>query len=82
MDVMPLFVQTGMVKDMDAMSIRRLGVKLTPEDVASVIWRAATYKGSMGKVHWPVGLGAKLLHAMNGAGPDRLARFVARQIAT
>jgi NADP-dependent 3-hydroxy acid dehydrogenase YdfG len=82
MDVMPLFVQTGMVKDMDALSIRRLGVKLTPEDVAGVIWRAATYKGSMGKVHWPVGLGAKLLHAMNGAGPDRLARFVARQIAT
>jgi NADP-dependent 3-hydroxy acid dehydrogenase YdfG len=82
MDVMPLFVQTGMVKDMDAMSVRRLGVRLTPEDVASVIYRAATYRGSMGKVHWPVGLGAKLLHAMNGAGPDRLARFVARRIAT
>ncbi len=27
-------------------------------------------------------LGAKLLHALNGAGPDRLARFVARRIAT
>jgi NAD(P)-dependent dehydrogenase (short-subunit alcohol dehydrogenase family) len=82
MDVMPLFVQTAMVKDMDATSIRRLGVHLTPEDVASVIWRAANYRGGMGKVHWPVGLGAKLMHAMNGAGPDRLARFVARRIAT
>jgi NAD(P)-dependent dehydrogenase (short-subunit alcohol dehydrogenase family) len=82
MDVMPLFVQTGMVKDMNAASVRRLGVRLTPEDVASVIYRAATYRGSIGKVHWPVGLGAKLLHAMNGAGPDRLARFVARRIAT
>jgi NADP-dependent 3-hydroxy acid dehydrogenase YdfG len=81
MDVMPLFVQTGMVKDMNAMSIRRLGVRLTPEDVASVIYRAATWQGSLGKVHWPVGLGARLLHAMNGAGPDRLARFVARRIA-
>jgi NADP-dependent 3-hydroxy acid dehydrogenase YdfG len=82
MDVMPLFVQTGMVKDMDAKSVRRLGVRLTPEDVAAVIYRTATYRGSMGKVHWPVGLGAKLLHALNGAGPDRLARFVARRIAT
>ena len=82
MDVMPLFVQTGMVKDMDAQSIRKLGVRLTPEDVAGVIWRAANYTGSLGKVHWPVGLPAKLLHAMNGAGPDRLARFVARRIAT
>ncbi|GAB3406828.1 SDR family oxidoreductase [Massilia agilis] len=81
MDVMPLFVQTAMVKDMDAASIRRLGVRLTPEDVANVIWKAAHYRGSPGKVHWPVGFRAKLFHALNGAGPDRLARFIARMIA-
>lgn len=81
MDVMPLFVQTGMVKDMDAASIRRLGVRLTPEDVANEIWKAAHYRGGLGKVHWPVGFRAKLFHALNGAGPDRLARFIARRIA-
>ncbi|GAB3441973.1 SDR family oxidoreductase [Massilia solisilvae] len=81
MDVMPLFVQTAMVKDMNAASIRRLGVRLTPEDVANVIWKAAHYRGSLGKVHWPVGIRARLFHALNGAGPDRLARFIARMIA-
>jgi NAD(P)-dependent dehydrogenase (short-subunit alcohol dehydrogenase family) len=81
MDVMPLFVQTDMVKDMDAQSIRRLGVHLAPEDVAAVIWKAANYQGGFGKVHWPVGLGAKLMHALNGAAPDWVARFLARRIA-
>lgn len=81
MDVMPLFVQTGMVKDMDAPSFRRLGVHLAPEDVAAVIWKAATYRGGPGKVHWPAGVPARLLHAFSGAVPDRVARFLARRIA-
>lgn len=81
MDVMPLFVRTSMVEGMDAASIRRLGVHLAPEDVAVVIWKAANYNGSFGKVHWPVGFAARAMHALNGAGPDRLARFLARLIA-
>jgi NAD(P)-dependent dehydrogenase (short-subunit alcohol dehydrogenase family) len=81
MDVMPLFVQTEMVRDMNAQSIRRLGVHLKPADVAAVIWKAAGYKGGPGKVHWPVGWGAVLMHALNGAAPDRVARFLARRIA-
>jgi NAD(P)-dependent dehydrogenase (short-subunit alcohol dehydrogenase family) len=82
MDVMPLFVQTAMVRDMDAMSIRKMGVHLTPEDVAAVIWKAANYHGGMGKVHWPVGLMSKLLHAVSGVAPDRVSRYLARRVAT
>jgi NAD(P)-dependent dehydrogenase (short-subunit alcohol dehydrogenase family) len=81
MDIMPLFVQTDMVRDMNAASIRRLGVHLKPEDVAAVIWKASTYRGGPGKVHWPVGFAARLMHALNGAAPDRVARFLARRIA-
>jgi NAD(P)-dependent dehydrogenase (short-subunit alcohol dehydrogenase family) len=81
MDIMPLFVQTAMVTGLDARSIDRLGVRLTAEDVAQVIWRAAIYRGSFGKVHWPVGFLAVWLFRLTSMGPDRLARFVARRIS-
>lgn len=81
MDVMPLFVNTAMVKDMDAGSVRRLGVRLTPQDVARVICKAAAYHGGLGKVHWPVGWMARLLHGMNGMAPDGVSRFIAQRIA-
>ena len=37
LDVMPLFVQTNMVKNMDAGSIQHIGVDLTPADVAKQV---------------------------------------------
>jgi NAD(P)-dependent dehydrogenase (short-subunit alcohol dehydrogenase family) len=82
MDVMPLFVRTAMVEGMDAASVRRLGVHLAPEDVARVVLKAACYDGGYGKVHWPVGWMARLLHAMGGMGPDRVSRLLAHRIAT
>ena len=82
MDIMPLFVQTGMITGIDARSMDRLGARLTADDVAGVIWAAATYQGSFGKVHWPVGFIATWLLRLTSLGPDRLSRFVARRIAT
>lgn len=82
MDIMPLFVQTGMVTGIDARSMDRLGVRLTADDVARTIWAAATYQGSFGKVHWPVGVMAAWLLRLTSLGPDRLNRFIARRIAT
>lgn len=81
-DVMPLFVQTDMVKGMNARSIERLGVHLTPEDVANVVFKAATYTAGFGKVHWTVGASAELLRRMTGALPDRLSRYLMRRTAT
>jgi NAD(P)-dependent dehydrogenase (short-subunit alcohol dehydrogenase family) len=81
MDVMPLFVRTALVEGMDAPSVRRLGVRLTPDDVAQAVWRAAHWRGSFGKVHWPVGRMARLLHAMGGLAADRVSRFIASRIA-
>lgn len=82
MDIMPLFVKTEMITDMNARSIERLGAKLTPEDVARSVWTAANYQGSFGKVHWPVGFMATWLFRMTSVSPDRLSRFIARWIAT
>ncbi|MDO8448625.1 MAG: SDR family oxidoreductase [Rhodoferax sp.] len=82
MDIMPLYVRTGMVKDLNARSADRLGVRLTAEDVARVIWKAADFKGSYGKVHWPVGLQAIWLYRLTSLTPDWLARFIARRIAS
>jgi NAD(P)-dependent dehydrogenase (short-subunit alcohol dehydrogenase family) len=81
MDVMPLFVQTCMVKGMQARSFERMGARLTADEVAGVIWRAATFKGGFGKVHWAVGARAAWLHRLTGLSPDRINRFVARLIA-
>ncbi len=76
MDIMPLFVQTGMVKDMNAGSIRRMGVKLTAEAIAATAWRVATAPLLMTKIHNPVGLSTHVLYKVSGLTPDRLNRFV------
>ena len=44
LDVMPLFVQTAMVKDMDAGTIQNMGISLTSEDVAQKIYQLANMK--------------------------------------
>ncbi|QTD46275.1 SDR family oxidoreductase [Ottowia testudinis] len=79
-DLLPLFVRTAMVQDMNARSIRRLGVRLTPEDVAAVIWKAAHYTGWR-KVHWTVGLQAAVLYRLGDITPGWINRAVARRIA-
>ena len=81
MDIMPLFVQTGMVTDMNAPSMDRMGVRLTADDVAQTIWAAVTYRGSFGKVHWPVGFMARWSFRLTSLLPDRLGRFIAKRIA-
>ncbi|MCH8500782.1 MAG: SDR family oxidoreductase [Aliidiomarina sp.] len=73
MDVMPLFVQTNMVTDMNAGSIGRLGVRLTPQDVAKTVWMMAHYQGN--KVHWLVGTQTKLMAFASKISPDWLLRL-------
>ena len=82
MDIMPLFVQTGMLDRIDAPSMERMGARLTAADVARTVWAAATYRGGFGKVHWPVGVMATWLLRLTSFAPDRLSRFIARRIAT
>jgi NAD(P)-dependent dehydrogenase (short-subunit alcohol dehydrogenase family) len=56
------YVQTGMVFDapVKPASIERLGVKIPPRRVAEAVWRAVNGRH---RVHWRVGLDAKLINA-------------------
>lgn len=78
MDVMPLFVRTRMVTNMDAGSVKRLGVRLTPEDIADTVYKMAHYRGS--RVHWPVGLQTKLMMGASKLSPNWLTRLTNRWI--
>lgn len=81
-DIMPLFVQTEMITDMDARSIEVFGAKLTAEDVAQTIWRAATQGNRYNKVHWPVGTLSTWLLRLNDVTPAWLKRFIAKRISS
>jgi len=81
MDIMPLYVRTAMLKDLNAPSADRLGVQLTPDDVAATVWQAAHFNGSFGKVHWPLNWQAVWMFRFTSMSPDWLARAIARRIA-
>ncbi len=80
LDIMPLFVRTAMVTDMNARSIRRLGVKLTVDDVANDVFLAATTSRHRNRVHWPVGSDTKLLYILSGISPHWINRLVNKYV--
>ena len=76
LDVMPLFVQTAMVKDMDAGSIKNIGVHLSAQDVAEQIFALAKAKGTILTVtHTPVGLKSKIMYKLSSISPQFLNRL-------
>lgn len=79
-DMLPLFVATNMVTDMDAQSIRRLGVHLTADDVAQEIFRAVQPGKSYSHVHWTVGKLTTLMYLAANISPGWINRAVNRWI--
>ena len=76
LDVMPLFVQTAMVKDMDAGTIQNMGVKLKAEDVASQIYQSATAKDRVTlPTHHPVGFEAGVMYHLSRFSPQAVNRI-------
>lgn len=76
LDVMPLFVQTDMVVNMNASSIKNMGVHLTAEDVADDIYKLAVCKNSIfTPTHQPVGIKAKLFFNLSKLTPQFLNRL-------
>ncbi len=65
--VMPAFVATDMVAGLRTASMDRLGVRLGPEDIALVVYRAATGRR---RLTWPVGGGFRLLRILLGPAPE------------
>lgn len=76
LDVMPLFVQTAMVKDMDAGTIQNMGVKLKAEDVAAQILKTVNAKDSLlTPTHHPVGLEAGVMFHLSKLTPQTVNRI-------
>ncbi|MFK4049549.1 SDR family oxidoreductase [Acinetobacter venetianus] len=76
LDVMPLFVQTSMVKNMDAGSIQNIGVDLTPADVAKQVFQLAQQKDhALIPTHTPVGIKTKLMYQLSSISPQFLNRL-------
>lgn len=75
--VMPAFVATPMIAGRHSRSMDRLGVRLTPEDVAEVIWRAARGR----RLTWRVGGRYRLLRALSMVLPGSVKRMMMRRIA-
>lgn len=74
LDIMPLFVKTAMVTDMNAASFKKMGARLTPKDVAQTIFHVANEKSPA--THTPVGLSTRLLYTISGFAPDRLNHWI------
>lgn len=75
-DIWPLYVQTKMIDAVGAggqKSLDSMGVRLTPQDVADTVWRAAQRPG---RTHWIVGLQAKLTALAVRLSPSFLTRRV------
>ena len=76
LDVMPLFVQTAMVKDMDAGAIKNIGIDLSPQDVAEQILALSMAKGTiLTATHTPIGLKTKIMYQLSNISPQIINRL-------
>lgn len=75
-DVMPLFVDTPMVQGVKETpkSMSSLGVKLSADDIAALVYAAATRAAWRCPVHWVPGGQTQMLALLNRLLPQRLAR--------
>lgn len=75
-DVMPLFVQTNMVKNMDAGTIQNMGINLTPQDVAEQIFKLTQVKDSLfTPTHTAIGLKTKIMYRLSQINPQFINRL-------
>lgn len=79
-DIWPLFVQTRMVEGLSLDSMKALGVRLTAQDVANTIWKAATHRGAH-RVHWLVGAQTHVMYRATCFLPDWLNRAVTARLS-
>ncbi len=86
LDLWPLFVQTQMVDGMRATSGERLGIRLTPDDVAGALLGAVAKarSGPAGRrlksPHIPVGGQTRVLTALAQISPHWANRFLTRLV--
>lgn len=75
LDIMPLFVKTAMVKDMDAATIQKMGVHLSSEDVAKQILKVVHAKDTFfTATHHTVGIKAEVMYHLSRINPQWINR--------
>lgn len=82
-DVLPLFVNTAMVRDdvSRMKTVQRLGVRLGPDDVARVVWALAQGDPRRLPVHTHVGLQTKAFALLSKLSPAWMNRWVTARLA-
>jgi NADP-dependent 3-hydroxy acid dehydrogenase YdfG len=81
MDVLPLFVNTAMVTNIEQpQSIASLGVHLSAADIAETVWTAAQWRGYR-RVHWYPDWRTRLTALADKLGPGWLNRAVVARLS-
>ncbi|MGV0358548.1 SDR family NAD(P)-dependent oxidoreductase [Corynebacterium mastitidis] len=81
--VWPLYAKTGMLDGVATSGTKRMGVRLTADDVAEAVANVVEReRGRVAKVHHPVGLQAKIMYAASHFSPAWLIRFVNAKFTT
>lgn len=82
LDIWPLWAQTTLAQNGTA-SVRKLGVRITREQVADTVWAAVHPKNrwACGKIHHGVSRLDKAMYLGRSLAPDRLARLLTRVVA-
>lgn len=77
-DIMAPYVSTPMIMNAEqkASSVGKLGVRISPDQVAGIVWKAACGR----KVHWIVSLHLKLLMILTKIGNIHITRFLVRSL--
>ncbi|MDO4761086.1 MAG: SDR family oxidoreductase [Corynebacterium sp.] len=79
----PLWVKTSLA-EVDTASVRRLGVRISPETIADTLYRAVHPRNrwQAGKIHYGVSITDKLFFCARRIAPIRLARLVTRIVSS
>lgn len=85
MDILPLFVDTPMVRKFETApkSMETLGLRLRPDDIAKLVWRAAQWPTrwwAWPRVHWLPGVQAWGLYLATKFLPVWLNRYTTRKV--
>lgn len=81
--VWPLYVNSPMLENVSTDGTKRMGIRITPDDVADAIIDCIDHKQRrITKVHFPVGLQTKLLYYAASVGAPFLNRFINAKLTT
>lgn len=81
--VWPLYVKTGMLEDVSTDGTKRMGIRITPDQVADAIVDCIDHEQSkITKVHFPVGLQTKVLYYASAISAPFLNRFINAKLTT